>query len=185
MTSAGGIGRPSQGRQRGCWTWRTAGILWAEKEEGHFRQEEQHVCAKAESCGSIWCVLESMGIRVSVWAHRVWGKVGLAVHHTEELGLNQSFQVERVSGEGKRSWWSIVVVPVPVTSWGEQLEGARDDLIFNQFTIRLQGASVSPLLTGASLRCPGSSGSSSGCLTAGVRSSYLPGGGGGLSRLLP
>lgn len=31
-----------------------------------------------------------MGIRVSVWAHGVWGKVGLAAPHADELGLNPS-----------------------------------------------------------------------------------------------
>lgn len=29
-----------------------------------------------ERCGNIWCVLESVGIRVYVWVYGVWGKVG-------------------------------------------------------------------------------------------------------------
>lgn len=37
------------------------------REGGRVFQTGRTACAKAERCGSIWCVLESVGSRVYVW----------------------------------------------------------------------------------------------------------------------
>ena len=49
--------------------WATTGILRA-------FQAGRTACAKAERCGGIWCVLESIGTRVYVWVSGVWDKSG-------------------------------------------------------------------------------------------------------------
>ena len=46
------------------------------REGGRALQAGKTARAKAERCGSIWYVLESVGIRAYVWVYRVLGKVG-------------------------------------------------------------------------------------------------------------
>lgn len=116
------------------------------REGGRAFQAERTACVrkgrelwKHLACSGIY---GNQGVCVGTWGV---GQGGPGCASRRRVGT-ESFQVGRGSGEGERSWCPCVVVPVPVASWGEQLGGAGDDLIFDKFPIRLRGASVSPSL---------------------------------------
>lgn len=140
---------------------------------GRAFQSGRTACAKAERCGSSWCVLESVGIRVHVEVYGGGVKWGLAVHHPRSRDWILSGG--EGLGAGEQSGWFMCCGSCAGCIFQGQLEGAGD-FIFSKFPIRLRGAPVSPSLNWGWSEMARLLGSSSGCLTAGVLSSHCPGG---------
>lgn len=78
---------------------RALGILWAEEEEGHFRQEEQHRQRQrgVEASGMFWNLWESGCMCGYIGC---WMRWGLTVHHAEELGLDPNWRWGGSTGKG-------------------------------------------------------------------------------------
>lgn len=115
--------------------WATTGILRA-------FQAGRTACAKAERCGGIWCVLESIGTRVYVWVSGVWDRWDLTLHHMEESGLDP-LGWEGSAEIGNHHGGSRALVPVAGATSENRLEGGARDFVFEKFSVWLWGASVS------------------------------------------
>lgn len=115
----------------------------AEKEAGHFRQEEQHM-QRQRGVEHLVCsgTCGNQGACVGMWGV---GYSGAWLHTLQRSG--DWIPWGRVCGEGRHSRGSCVVVPGLEASLGGQLEGgAGGDFIFHKFAVWLWGASVSPSL---------------------------------------
>lgn len=73
--------------------------------------------AKAERCGSIWYVLESVGIRVYVWLYRVLDKVGPDCTSYWGVGTGSQLEVGRIHGEERQSWWLVCWTHAQGSAW--------------------------------------------------------------------